>query len=123
MTMTNFNEEQVRERAYYIWEREGRPEGKQADHWQVALRELALEASSPKKTIRSKSANGASADPEAKAVTNGTPSRKGRIKSIVAKAKDALDGAVSEVVKPVERKRKRAPKVDTDGSTRSPQRP
>jgi hypothetical protein len=29
-------ERAVRERAYFIWEREGRPEGRAADHWRHA---------------------------------------------------------------------------------------
>jgi len=29
----------VRERAYFLWEREGRPEGRANDHWQRAVRE------------------------------------------------------------------------------------
>lgn len=34
--------EEVRERAYEIWEREGRPDGQHEDHWRQALAELAL---------------------------------------------------------------------------------
>lgn len=34
------DEDQVRMRAYDIWEREGRPEGRHADHWRRALEEL-----------------------------------------------------------------------------------
>jgi Protein of unknown function (DUF2934) len=29
-------ERAIRERAYFIWEREGRPEGRADDHWQYA---------------------------------------------------------------------------------------
>lgn len=32
-------DEMVRERAYYIWEKEGRPEGRDLDHWLVAKTE------------------------------------------------------------------------------------
>ncbi|MCG6112184.1 MAG: DUF2934 domain-containing protein [Paracoccus sp.] len=35
--------EQIRERAHQIWEAEGRPEGRDADHWQRARHELGLE--------------------------------------------------------------------------------
>lgn len=34
----------VRARAYDIWEREGRPEGRHAEHWRQAEQELADEA-------------------------------------------------------------------------------
>jgi len=33
----------IRERAYAIWEREGRPEGRHLDHWDQATREIAEE--------------------------------------------------------------------------------
>jgi hypothetical protein len=32
--------EQVRQRAYALWEEEGRPEGREQDHWQRAEEEL-----------------------------------------------------------------------------------
>lgn len=34
------SEQAVRERAYYIWEREGRPHGRDHEHWAMAEREL-----------------------------------------------------------------------------------
>jgi hypothetical protein len=33
------NEQRVRDRAYFIWEREGRPEGRARHHWYRAIRE------------------------------------------------------------------------------------
>jgi hypothetical protein len=36
----------VRERAYAIWERENRPEGKHLDHWLCAQSEIEAEQSS-----------------------------------------------------------------------------
>jgi hypothetical protein len=30
-------EQQVRERAYFLWEEDGRPEGRSEEHWQAAL--------------------------------------------------------------------------------------
>lgn len=33
-------EERIRLRAYEIWEREGRPEGREAEHWDRARREI-----------------------------------------------------------------------------------
>ena len=32
-------EHALRERAYYIWERDGRPEGQADDHWAQAIRD------------------------------------------------------------------------------------
>jgi Protein of unknown function (DUF2934) len=37
------DEQRIRERAYGIWEREGRPEGRQEAHWEQARRECAQE--------------------------------------------------------------------------------
>jgi Protein of unknown function (DUF2934) len=40
MPDTNRNREQiVRDKAYFIWEREGRPEGRAQDHWYRAIKE------------------------------------------------------------------------------------
>ncbi|WP_207479008.1 DUF2934 domain-containing protein [Arenibaculum pallidiluteum] len=36
-------EERIRERAYRIWDREGRPEGRERDHWELAREEIAIE--------------------------------------------------------------------------------
>ncbi len=40
MPDTNRKKEQiVRDRAYFIWEREGRPDGRAHDHWYRAIKE------------------------------------------------------------------------------------
>jgi hypothetical protein len=39
--MEDVRQEQVRERAYQIWEREGRQEGRAEEHWWQAEQELA----------------------------------------------------------------------------------
>lgn len=38
-----WHEQRVRERAYQIWEREGRPEGKSDEYWRRAQAEIAAE--------------------------------------------------------------------------------
>ena len=103
--MTIDSETRVRERAYYIWEREGRPQGRELLHWQTALRELSLEANFS-------NGDGNSARPRAP--------RRSRIGSMVAKAKDALDGTPT-AAKPAPRKRKQS--TNSDPSKRSPQAP
>jgi hypothetical protein len=40
--MIENSDDAVRERAYGIWEREGRPDGQHETHWKQALAELAL---------------------------------------------------------------------------------
>jgi hypothetical protein len=51
---------QIRERAYSIWEREGRPQGRDTDHWLMASAELA-----PKVPVRRGRAKAADAAPAA----------------------------------------------------------
>ena len=38
-----WHEERIRERAYEIWERTGRPDGKAVEHWLQAQTEIATE--------------------------------------------------------------------------------
>jgi hypothetical protein len=38
--MANETEHAIKSRAYELWEREGRPDGKHAEHWAEAEREL-----------------------------------------------------------------------------------
>lgn len=39
-------EEQIRQRAHQLWEQEGRPEGREAEHWEQAAREFDADAPS-----------------------------------------------------------------------------
>lgn len=41
--MTPDREEKIRQRAYELWEAEGRPDGKQQEHWDRAVREINAE--------------------------------------------------------------------------------
>ncbi|MEW5729110.1 MAG: DUF2934 domain-containing protein [Pseudomonadota bacterium] len=41
--MDEIPDDKIRERAHHIWEREGRPDGRDQDHWQMARTELAME--------------------------------------------------------------------------------
>lgn len=41
--MDVISDDAIRARAHHIWEREGRPEGRADEHWQMARSELALE--------------------------------------------------------------------------------
>ena len=43
--MNTASEERIRTRAYELWEGEGRPEGREIDHWLQAAQELAEERS------------------------------------------------------------------------------
>ncbi|UEM05696.1 DUF2934 domain-containing protein [Skermanella rosea] len=43
MSLFDEVESRVRQRAYEIWQREGCPEGREADHWALAKEEIAIE--------------------------------------------------------------------------------
>ena len=40
--MLDVHETIIRRRAYEIWEEEGRPEGREAEHWEMAMRQLEM---------------------------------------------------------------------------------
>ena len=42
-----YEEQAIRERAYFIWEREGRPKGRAKDHWMRAVVERSHEPKQP----------------------------------------------------------------------------
>jgi hypothetical protein len=75
-------EERIRQRAHAIWEREGKPHGSDARHWEQAIREIEEEdaaAAASQKPKRTRSAAGkatenkkAAAEPKGSA----TPKRK-----------------------------------------------
>lgn len=46
--MLTSREEEIRARAYAIWEREGRPTGREKQHWEQARREIEAETPTPK---------------------------------------------------------------------------
>jgi hypothetical protein len=37
------DQDRIRARAHQIWEREGKPEGRHAEHWEMAREEIAIE--------------------------------------------------------------------------------
>lgn len=69
----------IRERAYAIWEAEGRPEGRAFDHWYQAMSEVAGRAELKKATAR----------PAAKTKTPKAP------KSVKSRVREALKSALS----------------------------
>ena len=51
---TDIAEESVRIAAYYIWEKEGRPDGEDLRHWFLAIAELSSNGTSPAKRAAKK---------------------------------------------------------------------
>jgi hypothetical protein len=41
--LPDITDDMIRARAHHIWEREGKPDGRAEDHWQMARSELAIE--------------------------------------------------------------------------------
>lgn len=77
-------EARIRERAYQIWEREGRPEGRDFDHWTRAVAEVSAEEGGDKGAAPAKATT-----PKKKAVNgSGKAAPKvaaGAIKAVAAK--------------------------------------
>jgi hypothetical protein len=78
------DDKRVREFAYQIWESEGKPEGQEARHWEMARKLAEAEALAPKK------------------------SPKAAAKPAAGKANGALDGNASETKPKVKAKAKPA---------------
>jgi hypothetical protein len=76
--MGGISEEAIRERAYDIWEREGRPAGRDFDHWVQAQVELAAEVTKGNGGKSSAPRAAAAKAPPAKA--RPAPARAGRNK-------------------------------------------
>lgn len=49
MTVRAADEAAIRERAYFLWEEEGRPSGRDTEHWLRAAEAVATEAPAPAK--------------------------------------------------------------------------
>lgn len=45
--MSTISEDEIRERAHRIWMEEGCPHGRDAEHWEMARRELEAEQNNP----------------------------------------------------------------------------
>ena len=73
--MTDKDLNYVRVAAYYIWENDGRPFGKEAEHWAKALAQLSAEKAAPKKPAAKKTASKKAA-----------PAKKVAVKSAAKKA-------------------------------------
>ncbi|QWW72108.1 DUF2934 domain-containing protein [Rhizobium sp. WYJ-E13] len=66
------NEDRLRQRAYEIWEQEGRPHGEDMKHWLQAFQEIAASTEAngqPVKKPRSKKAGKAEVAPKVKAAS------------------------------------------------------
>lgn len=80
-------EERIRLRAYEIWEREGRPEGREAEHWDRARSEI--EAESGARTQAVPAARVLGAAPTANEVASRDPSGRGSLSEAQERAEQS----------------------------------
>ena len=78
MAMGVISDDAVRERAYHIWEREGRPHGRDFEHWVRAKVELVAEASNNNSKSAAAKSSPAPLRPRAAASAKTTTRRSGR---------------------------------------------
>lgn len=98
------DDKRIREFAYQIWESEGKPEGHEARHWEMARKLAEAEALAPKKAPK---ATG-SKTPGAKAATGKVANGKAAEPKTKAKAKPA---AAAKVVPPGEKATEKKPRA------------
>jgi len=84
--MGSDNEKRIRERAYDIWVREGRPHGRDAEHWRKAEAEIAAEEAAEVGAGAEAAAGNAEARGEA-------PARAAPVRSRRAAARSSRDTA------------------------------
>ncbi|QAY93258.1 DUF2934 domain-containing protein [Pseudomonas sp. ACM7] len=95
------NDKRIREFAYQIWESEGKPEGQEARHWEMARKLAEAEALAPSKSPKA-----------AGSKTAGTkaPASKANGKAAEPKAK-AKPAAASKVIPPGEKANEKKPRA------------
>jgi hypothetical protein len=95
------DDKRVREFAYQIWESEGKPEGQEARHWEMARKLAEAEALAPKKSPKAAGSKTAVKPAVAKAANGKVPEPK-------AKSKPA---AASKVIPPGEKTAEKKPRA------------
>lgn len=98
------NDKRIREFAYQIWESEGKPEGHEARHWEMARKLAEAEALAPSKSPKAAGSKTTGAKAPAKQSTNG--------KAVEPKAKaKAKPAAASKVIPPGEKATEKKPRA------------
>lgn len=96
------DDKRIREFAYQIWESEGKPEGQESRHWEMARKLAEAEALAPKKPAKAPSSK-----PAASKTANG---KAGEVKAAAPKAK-AKPAAASTVIPPGEKAAVKKPRA------------
>ncbi|VVQ09703.1 DUF2934 domain-containing protein [Pseudomonas fluorescens] len=106
-------DKRIREFAYQIWESEGKPEGQEARHWEMARKLAEAEALSPNKSSKGAGSKVAATKtapkkPDGKLINDKSLDGKGAEPKAKAKAKPA---AASSVVPPGEKAAVKKPRT------------
>ncbi|MHC8381160.1 DUF2934 domain-containing protein [Pseudomonas sp. LB3P14] len=96
------NDKRIREFAYQIWESEGKPEGQEARHWEMARKLAEAEAMAPSKSPKAAGSKTAGTKAPASKTTNG--------KAAEPKTK-AKPAAASKVIPPGEKATDKKPRA------------
>ncbi|RUV70509.1 DUF2934 domain-containing protein [Mesorhizobium sp. M5C.F.Cr.IN.023.01.1.1] len=82
--------ERIRQRAHEIWEREGRPDGREQEHWERATKEIDVEdGQSSENAQNPDAASTATGSPSAEQVTGAGPQIAERSKDSTPKRRPA----------------------------------
>ena len=105
------DDKRIREFAYQIWESEGKPEGQESRHWEMARKLAEAEALAPKKSPKATGSKTATAKPAA-VKANGKLDDKLDSKAGDAKTKaKAKPAAASKVIPPGEKATEKKPRT------------
>ncbi|MBD9601222.1 MULTISPECIES: DUF2934 domain-containing protein [unclassified Pseudomonas] len=95
------NDKRIREFAYQIWESEGKPEGQDARHWEMARKLAEAEALAPSKSPKAAAS---------KTAATKAPASKANGKAAEPKTK-AKPAAASKVIPPGEKASEKKPRA------------
>ncbi|MFY0730684.1 DUF2934 domain-containing protein [Pseudomonas sp. NFX15] len=101
------DDKRIREFAYQIWESEGKPEGHEARHWEMARKLAEAEALAPKKSAKAVASKTA---PKETAEAKPRPDKTLNGKTAAAKSK-AKPAAASKVIPPGEKTAEKKPRT------------
>ena len=101
------DDKRIREFAYQIWESEGKPEGQEARHWDMACKLAEAEALAPKKSTKAPASKAA---PKKTGDAKLSPDKTLNGKTAAPKAK-AKPAAASKVIPPGEKAAEKKPRA------------
>jgi hypothetical protein len=103
------DDKRIREFAYQIWESEGKPEGQESRHWEMARKLAEAEALAPKKSPKAAGSKTAGKAASAKPA-DGKPTTTAKPKTTAVKAKPSSAAKVVPPGEKVVEKKPRAPR-------------